>query len=82
MIWTNGLRHVVGVKQRFKMGDTTFRLVSVTPDSARIVPVLGSLAGGGELTLSRATSRTIKSSKNGVQYRISFTLPLAAVPSS
>ena len=82
MIWTNGRRQVVGVKQRFKMGDTTFRLVSVTRDSAKIVPVLGSLAGGGELTLSRAKPRTIESSTKGVQYRINFTLPLAAVPSS
>ena len=38
--------------------------------------------GRRRVTLSRATPRTIKSSKNGVQYRINFTLPLAAVPSS
>jgi hypothetical protein len=82
VIWTNGRRQVVGVKQRFKMGDTTFRLVSVTRTSAEVDPVVGSLAGGGELTLSRAKPRTIESSKTGAQYRITFSHPLAVVPSS
>src|SRR4051812_9500782 len=46
VIWTDGRRQIVHVKQILKVGDSTFRLDSVTPKTVTIVPVSGDLAGG------------------------------------
>jgi hypothetical protein len=82
VIFANGRRYVAGVNQQFVVGDTTFRLVSVTRNGARIAVVLGSLAGAeSTIRLPRGDAVTLENRTTGVRYVLRFTLPLTAVPS-
>jgi len=81
VIWTNGRRQVIRVKQLFTIGDTTFRLVKVTRKTATIVPVVGDLEGeSNQITLRRTVPVTIENTTTGVQYVINFSLAMSAVP--
>ena len=82
MLWINGRRQVVGVKQTFKVGDTTFRLVGVTKTTATIVPVVGALDGGkSQIKLARTQPVTIENTATGVQYVIRFSQAMSTVSS-
>jgi hypothetical protein len=83
VIWTNGRRQVVGVKQQFKVGDTTFRLLSVTGKAAKIAPVLGAFEGGKqEITIRKTEPVTFENTTTGVQYVLRYSLAMSAVPTS
>ena len=83
VIFTNGHRQVLKVKQSFKVGDATFKLLSVSRKNAKVAVVLGSFKGGkGEVTLLRDKPVTIENTVTRVQYVLRFTLPLSAVPAS
>jgi hypothetical protein len=83
VIWTNGRRQVVGVKQQFKVGDTTFRLLSVTGTSVKIAPVLGGFEGGEQaITIRKTEPLTFENATTGVQYVLRYSLAMSAVPAS
>jgi hypothetical protein len=82
VVFANGRRYVAGVNQQFTVGDTTFRLVSVSRNAARIAVVLGELAGPARtITLPRGETVTLENTTTGVRYVLRFALPLTAVPS-
>ncbi len=83
VIWTNGHRQVVGIKQQFKVGDTTFRLLSVNGTTAKIAPVLGGFEGGKqEITIRKSEPVTVENTTTGVQYVLRYSLAMSAVPAS
>jgi hypothetical protein len=83
VIWTDGQRQVVGSQQLFKVGDTTFKLVSIGPKSATVsVPVGGIQGGKKEISLPRGKSVTLQDTVTGVKSTLLFTLPMSVVPTS
>jgi hypothetical protein len=83
VIWTNGQRQVIGADQLFKVGDTTFKLVTIGPKSATVtVPVGGIQGGKKQVVLPRDKSVTLQNTVTGVQYVLRFTLPMSVVPAS
>jgi hypothetical protein len=83
VLFTNGRRQVVGVKQTFKVGDTTFRLLAVTRAYIKIAPVLGAFAGGTKaITVTKAKPVTVENTTTGVQYVLRYSLAMSAVPTS
>jgi hypothetical protein len=83
VLFTNGRRQVVGVKQTFKVGDTTFRLLAVTRSYIKIAPVLGAFAGGTKaITVTKAKPVTVENTTTGVQYVLRYSLAMSAVPTS
>ncbi len=81
-IWIDGRRQVVGLRQTFKLGDTTFRLVTVTKSTATIVPVAGALDGASQVKLKRTVPVTIENTATGVQYVLRFSQAMSTVPNS
>jgi hypothetical protein len=83
VIWIDGQRQVVGLKQTFKVGDTTFRLSSVTKTTATITPVSGALEGGkSQIKLTRTKPVTLENTATGVKYTLRFSLAMSKVPTS
>jgi hypothetical protein len=83
VIWTDGQRQVVGSQQLFKVGDTTFKLVSIGPKTATVsVPVGGIQGGKKEISLPRGKSVTLQDTVTGVKSTLLFTLPMSVVPTS
>jgi hypothetical protein len=81
VIWTDGRRQIVHVKQTFKVGDSTFRLASVTRKTSTIVPVSGDLAGGKrQVVLARTEPVTLENTTTGVRYVLRFSDAMTSVP--
>jgi len=69
LIAVNGGRETVTLGEAFPSADKVFRLVSLTPTSAKIGVVGGTFGGGVEtVTLERGKTRTIMNSASGAQY--------------
>jgi hypothetical protein len=80
VIWTNGTRQVVALKQLFRVGDTSFRLLSVGPKSVKVSFAVGGLKNGSKtITVLKDKPVTIQNNVTGAQYTLRFTLPMTAV---
>ena len=83
IIWVNGNRQTVGVKQLFPLKAPAFRLVSVDRKTMRIRVAGGSFTGGrAVITLPRGRAVTLVNTTTGVRYVIRFATALAALPAS
>jgi hypothetical protein len=80
VIWTNGRRQVVGIKQSFLVGDQSFKLLSVTSKAAKVAPAAGVFKGAAkQITVVRGKPVTLKRSATGVKYTLNYTLPMTVV---
>jgi hypothetical protein len=83
VIWTNGLRRLVGLSQVFKVSDAQFRLVGVTPETVRLAIVGGSFAGGKHTITARKGHRVeLTNTATGVLYRLLFTAGSTNAPTT
>jgi hypothetical protein len=79
VIWANGHRRVIGLLEQFELGDTPFRLVGLTSESAKIGVVIGGFEGGTQtITIARDENVTLTDVATGVQYVLRFTLATSA----
>jgi hypothetical protein len=77
VIWTNGRRQVVGVKQSFRVGDQTFKLLSVTAKAAKVSPASGGFKD--QITVVRGKPVTLRRAGTGAKYSLNYTLPMTVV---
>jgi len=71
VIAVNGVEQAVSVKSDFPEDDPTFRLVALTPKSAKIGIAGGTLAGGaGTVTLRVGKTVTLMNTVDGTRYEI------------
>jgi hypothetical protein len=83
VIWTNGVRQLVGRSQVFTVGDVEFRLVGVTPEAVRIEIVGGAFADGKQtITVRRDHRLQLTNTATGVEYGLLFTAGAANAPST
>ena len=83
VIWTNGRRQVVGLSQLFKVGDATFRLVSVGKKTMRFRLAGAVFAGGGTaLTIRKGHRVTLANTATGVQYLLFFSTSTMEAPTT
>jgi hypothetical protein len=83
VIWTNGLRQLVGRSHVFTVGDVEFRLVGVTPEAMRIEIVGGAFADGKQtITARRGHRLQLTNTATGVEYDLLFTAGTANAPST
>jgi hypothetical protein len=80
VIWTNGTRQIVGLKQLFRVGDTSFRLLSVGKSSVKVAVAVGGFKNGAKtITIAKNKPVTIQNTITGAQYNLRFTLAMTAV---
>jgi hypothetical protein len=80
VIWTNGTRQVVALKQLFRVGDTSFRLLSVGKNSVKVAVAVGGFKNGAKtITIAKNKPVTIQNTITGAQYNLRFTLAMTAV---
>jgi hypothetical protein len=71
VIWTNGHPRVIGLLQLFKLGDTSFRLVGLTADTAKIRVVVAGFKGKTQaITIQRNDDTTLTNVGTGVRYTL------------
>jgi hypothetical protein len=81
IIWVNGNRQTVGLKQLFPLKAPAFRLVAIDRKTMQIRVAGGSFTGGhAVITLARGKAVTLVNTTTGVRYVIRFATPLAALP--
>jgi len=81
IIWVNGNRQMVGLKQLFPLKAPAFRLVAIDRKTMQIRVAGGSFTGGhAVITLARGKAVTLVNTTTGVRYVIRFAAPLAALP--
>jgi hypothetical protein len=83
VIWTNGLRQVVGLSQVFTVGDVEFRLLGVTPEAVRLEIVGGAFADRKQTITARRGHRVqLTNTATGVEYGLLFTAGAANAPAT
>ena len=74
---------MIDLKQVFKVGDTSFKLLAVKRESAEIAVVGGVFTGGKPtLTITRAKPVTLVNTATGVRYPIRFSLATSGLTST